>query len=191
MHINILIEEIMTDTDPLHRSANLLNAFGAMLADALAQPTPTAGARGGSETAALITIASYPGQSIKILAKILGLSHSAAVRLVEKLGDEGLVDVARGHDRRQAVVAATVAGQEITTAILAARRARLLALLGALDRSETDQLTRLMAKMIAAETRSPADGDRLCRFCDLANCPQEICPVEQEACRLRAAASVS
>ena len=182
----------MNDIDTLPRSANLLNVFGAMLADTMAHPLAAAGTRGASETAALITIASYPGQSIKVLARILGLSHSAAVRLVEKLRDEGLVDVARGHrDRRQAAVAGTAAGQEITATILAARRARLVALLGVLDRSETDQLTRLMAKMIAAETRSPDDGDRLCRFCDLANCPQEICPVEQEACRLRAAASVS
>lgn len=171
--------------DSLPRTANLLNVLGATLTDALAEVA--GGERGASETAALITIASYPGQSIKTLALILGLSHSAAVRLVEKLGDDGLVTVARGQDRRQLLVSITAAGRALTAAILDRRRARLVAMLGALDAEETRQLARLMEKMIAAETRSPSDGDRLCRFCDLANCPQEICPVEQEACRLRAA----
>lgn len=184
-----MISKGMDGTDSLPRTANLLNVMGAMLADALTAVEVGGGERGASETAALITIASYPGQSIKTLAIILGLSHSAAVRLVEKLGDDGLVAVVRGEDRRRLAVSITAAGRELTAAILDRRRTRLVAMLGALDAEETRQFSRLMEKMIAAETRSPTDGDRLCRFCDLANCPQEICPVEREACRLRAVAA--
>jgi DNA-binding MarR family transcriptional regulator len=179
----------MDQSETLARSANLLNVFAVLLGDALTAPEIVAAARSASETAALITIASYPGQTIKTLARILDLSHSAAVRLIDKLVEDGLVRVVRGSDRRSVEASITPAGQAVTAAILEQRRARLEAMLAALEPAETDQLTRLMTKMIAAETNSPQAGDRLCRFCDLANCPQEICPVEQEACRLRARAS--
>lgn len=175
----------MNDIDALPRTANLVAVFAALVGDALAATAPAGADRGVSETAALITIASYPGQTITILARILGLSHSAAVRVVEKLGREGLVAVDRGRDRREVTVVATAAGAAMTAAILARRRARLVTMLGPLDAAETATLAGLMEKIIGAETRSPEQGDRICRFCDLANCPQDRCPVERKACRLR------
>ena len=180
----------MTQASSGARSANLLNVFGILINDALAvRDIPDADA-GPSETAALITIAGYPGQTIKTLAAIIGLSHSATVRLIEKLVERDLVRVVRGVDRRRAAVSITPGGEAVVAAILAHRRGRLMAILGSLDDAETKTLTRLMEKIIGAQTKSVAHGDRLCRACDLANCPQDVCPVEQQACRLGALASL-
>ncbi len=178
----------MTEAQGRARSANLLNVFGAMISDALAMTGETGADCGPSETAALITIASYPGQTIKTLAGIIGLSHSAAVRLIQKLVEGDLVRIVRGSDRRRAEVSATQAGEAFATSMLARRRGRLMAMLRSLDDGETEALTRLMERMISAQTDSVEHGDRLCRFCDLTNCPQDVCPVEQQACRLRALA---
>ena len=68
--------------------ANVLGAFGLALADRLAAAAEPAG--GVSAAEALVALAgTAAGGSIDALARIVGLSHSGTVRLVDRLERDG------------------------------------------------------------------------------------------------------
>src|SRR6266536_2780802 len=81
------------------RQGNLLGAL-ALAASDRPNETLTHGERGGlSGVAALVHIRLRPGHTIELLARVLALSHSATVRLVDRLEADGLVERAppAGH----------------------------------------------------------------------------------------------
>ena len=110
-----------------------------------------------------------PGASIDELRRVLGLSHSGGVRIVGRLEREGLlerrVDPA---DRRALRIDLTAAGRREADAILAARRAALGSLLGALDAGEQDALVVLLERGLGAATGED-DARHICRLCEPAS----------------------
>jgi DNA-binding MarR family transcriptional regulator len=168
-----------------NRIANLLGVLGVAVTDAVDSADSKRVGRSPSETAALITVFNYPNQSISSLAAALNLSHSASVRVTGELMAEELVKGSRGADRRNVTLAATAKGRRLAAAILAERRERMRAMLATLTPAERKDLVGLIEKLLTGATRTEQDADRLCRFCDLKNCPQDVCPVETKACALR------
>jgi MarR family transcriptional regulator, negative regulator of the multidrug operon emrRAB len=73
------------------RTANLLGALALGLADNILDTTERHVANGGCTPAALSVIGHEPGQSIDFLARVLGMSHPGAVRLVDRFEADGLV----------------------------------------------------------------------------------------------------
>src|SRR6266568_868410 len=111
------------------RQGNLLGAVALAVADRLNE-TLAHGERGGlCGVAALVHIRLRPGHTIELLARVLALSHSATVRLVDRLEADGLVERRSGRDGRSAALFVTPAGQ---TAAAGALRRRGEALAGAL-----------------------------------------------------------
>ena len=91
------------------RTANLLGALAGAIAErqerhGKAHPNETS-----SAAAALNVIGFYEGCSNGELAEALGLSHTATVRLVDKLEAGGLVISATGADRRAVALRLTKA----------------------------------------------------------------------------------
>src|SRR5262249_13296317 len=73
------------------KAANLLGALALAVADRLREATEQpADGLAASEPAALVTLAHYPGQPIGSLGRTLGLSHSGAVRLADRMEAAGL-----------------------------------------------------------------------------------------------------
>src|SRR4051794_37718789 len=106
------------------RSANLLGALGVVLADRLADATEPA--PGSSAATALIAIGgTAAGDSIDAVARIVGLSHSGTVRLVDRLDAAGLVERRRGADQRSAALVLTPAGRRAAREVLRRREASL------------------------------------------------------------------
>jgi MarR family transcriptional regulator, negative regulator of the multidrug operon emrRAB len=167
------------------RTVNLLGTLGTVIEDAIAEITTDNFDHGASVSAALITLGNYPGHSVTSLATALRLSHSATVRLVYKLSLDGLVTSKAGTDRRNVSLTLTRTGLKTVKSVLSRRRARLAELLTPLAAVEKVQLAALIDKVLSKATQSIEDAERLCRFCDLENCPQNICPIEQRACILR------
>ena len=162
------------------RAANLLGALALAVADRLREATERPGdGLAASEPAALVTLAQYPGPPIGSLGRTLGLSHSGAVRLADRMEAAGLVRrTASGHGRTVAMQL-TRRGREAAGGVLARRQAAVEQLVGVLDAAEVAALERLAGRLLAGITTDRGSAYRLCRLCDEAVCEGDAgCPVD-------------
>ena len=161
----------------MDRTANLLGALALLLTDELASTTHEAAGRGGAAAAALAVLGQDPGLGIEALRGPLGLTHSAAVRLVDTLEADGCARRARGADGRSVSVTLTPTGEGRARAVLQQRADVLDRALAALTESERAVLAPLLERVLAGLVSDRAHADRVCRLCDYATCPEADCPV--------------
>src|SRR5919108_2365734 len=146
------------------RHANLLGALSLAVADRLDAATRTAAAHGGAAPAALAALDTFlDGSSIETVRRPLGLTHSAAVRLVDRLAVAGLVRRGAGGDGRSVRVFLTPAGRCVAARVQEGRMRALAEGLAPLDAPEREQLTRLHEKLLAGLTSGRAAPRPLCR----------------------------
>lgn len=172
------------------RDANLLGAVSLAVLDRMSAATRAASGHRGSAPAALAALSTYlEGSSIDALARALGLTHSAAVRLVDRLEAEGLVRRERGEDGRSVAVALTVAGRAAGGDVLREREQALNATLSVLSEAERAELARLHEKLLGGLTTGRAAARTICRLCDPDACGhyRGTCPVTLAADRAEAA----
>ena len=139
---------------------------------------------GASAPAALAALDGYlGGEPVGALASVLDLTHSGAVRLVDRLAADGLVERRSGADGRTVAVTLTPAGHRAAAEIRAARESALAGALSALSAGERRTLTELNAKLLAGLTGDHASARRICRLCDIEACGHErgTCPVTTAA----------
>lgn len=160
------------------RTANLLGALALALTDDLKDETEARAEHGAAAPAALVTIGFYPGESIEMLSRILGLSHSAVVRLVDRLATYDLVERRGGTDGRTSALHLTRRGKARMRLILRGRRHVLTTALSALSSDEQALFAGLLEKLLGALTRDRRHADHICRLCDERVCPGGRCPVE-------------
>lgn len=171
------------------RTSNLMGAFALALSDAQTAASRGAAGLGPSACAALVTIGQNPGLTIGALSRILGLTHSVTVRLVEALAQDSLVERATGADKRQVALRLTAKGSVRRRAILKERRRSAERALAAVPDDARDRLDVILAAMLDALTDGRIKADHICRLCDEADCPEETCPVEQAALRIERVSS--
>lgn len=162
------------------RTANLLGALSLLAGDRVRA------AIGGELTAAttLAALATFAdGASIDELSRILGLTHSGAVRNAARLEAAGLVRREPDQrDRRAVRVRLTAAGRDEATAVLAARREVLTELTETLDPTDRRALAPLLEKLLTRATHSTEAARRTCRLCEPDVCGHpERCPVTRGA----------
>lgn len=163
---------------PDARGANLVGALVTALNDEMEAATGRAAGHVAACPAALVTVGGAPGQTIEQLRRILGLSHSGTVRLLDRLESEGLLQRRAGRDGRSVALWLTPAGKRNYHLVLEERRRILADALGLLSGTEQAQLIHLTEKLLAGLTRDRAHSDHICRLCDLNVCPETSCPVE-------------
>ncbi|WP_039797719.1 MarR family winged helix-turn-helix transcriptional regulator [Nocardia araoensis] len=161
------------------RLVNLLGAAALAISDVMLAGVHAAGAVSGSGASALVTLVESPGISVTELGRRVGLSQSAAVRMVDSLEAAGLVRRSPGAGR-QVSVSSTSSGRETADRILAARARPLAALVSALDEAERETLTGLLEKLLPRLYGEIGDSNVLCRLCDRVGCTRSaLCPVGQ------------
>lgn len=171
------------------RTANLLGATALAVTDvALAGAARTAGlsVSGASALVVLAGAARTAGLGVTELGRRVGLTQSAAARMVDSLTAAGHVERSPGPGR---AVTVTVTGHGARTAreLLAARDAPLADALSALDGAERDTLDRLLGTLLARLYGKAGDAERMCRLCDRACCVRDaVCPVGQAEREARA-----
>ena len=168
------------------RQANLLGTLALAVTGRVEAAVEAAAPHGPSAPAALCALEGYlGGEPIDALARVLGLTHSGAVRLVDRLAGAGLVERRRGADGRSVAVTLTAAGGRAATEIRAVRESALAGALAALDGGERRALTELNEKLLAGLTSDRASARRMCRLCDSEACGHErgICPVTEAVVR--------
>jgi MarR family transcriptional repressor of emrRAB len=171
------------------RDANLLGTLSVAVADRIHARAELAAEHGGAAPAALVALTTFlDGCSVEQLSAVVGLSHSATVRLVDKLEHRGLVRRRPAGDRRAVAVQLTPSGRATGSAILDDRAEAISDLLNGLSATERARLTELMERLLATLVDRRADPSHLCRLCDVEACGHWAgnCPVT-EAGRQRAA----
>ncbi len=158
--------------------ANQLGALALALADDMRAAAEAAACEPGPAAAALVLAGHVPNLSIAALAPAVGLSHPGAVRLVDRLVADGLMQRQPSpQDRRAVQLQLTPAGRDRAMAVQAARTAPLRQLVAMLDPAEARMLAGAVARLLAARVASEGDALRLCRLCDHDRC--DTCPAER------------
>lgn len=159
------------------RTANLLAAFAGEVTERVDAELKTHPNQTDSSLAALNVIGFWDGITNAELAKALKLSHTATVRLVDKLESQGLVEAREGKDRRATYLHLTAAGKKSATPSLVARCAAVEPYLGALTAAEEAQLAGLLEKLIRPLATDDFAVSHFCRLCSFTACPGEQCPM--------------
>jgi DNA-binding MarR family transcriptional regulator len=156
------------------REANLLGACSLAVAERL---PPAAG------DAALVALSDWlAGATVDALARVVGLTHSGAVRLVDRLAGEGLLERGPGPDGRSRALHLTAAGRQAAAAAQAARFAALEEVLTPLSPADRGTLAGLLGRLLGGMTTDHDSAGHICRLCDAHVCGHpDRCPVTQAA----------
>lgn len=129
--------------------------------------------------AALVQVEQEPGAAIELVAKTIGLSHSATVRLIDKLVARDLVAKDRAaEDQRAQSLKLTRAGKRMAAQLHAIRNRVTDDLLGLLPPAEGAALGNAIATILHRAVTTKQEGDQVCRVCDEGRCREEICPIQ-------------
>ncbi len=155
---------------------NWLGALAMGVVDAQRSAVAVAGPE--STVATLLTLREFPGTGVGELAGILGLTHSAAVRVCDGLVADGLARRNRHDaDARRVSLTLTAAGRRDANRMQAARLRALDALLEPLSTRQRHQFATLLDTMLRGRERDRATARRTCRFCAHRSCTGPACPV--------------
>ena len=172
------------------RVANRLGAMALTLSDGVREATEAATGMAGGIPAALVSLREWAdGRSVDVLAEAMRVSHSRAVRVVDRLEAAGLARrEADPSDGRRALVWLEPAGRELAERALDARSRVLLFPLEKLDAADARDLERLLGALLDATTVDVRAAKGTCRLCDAAACGhyEGACPVTRAADRRRA-----
>jgi DNA-binding MarR family transcriptional regulator len=159
-------------------SANVLAAAAQLVVDNVARRLNDELPRSVSAPAALTTIDHHRGLSIEQLRAALGLTHSGAVRLIDRLEADDLVR-RRKRGGREVELFLTRHGRRVLERIERARLAAAADLLARLSGEQRWQLDQILADMLAARTDDEQDLRRICRLCSFGACEddRQTCPV--------------
>jgi DNA-binding MarR family transcriptional regulator len=172
----------------LDRQANILGALALMVEDRTSDAIADVAGETSSHTAAAALSALdqfLERPTIDTLRRVLGLTPSGAVRLVDRLAEAGYVTRGPGVDGRSRAVTLTQAGQQVARRVAAARADVLTAALGRLSPVERDVFEELSGRVLGAFVREAGATKWGCRLCDVHACEREQgnCPVMKEVAR--------
>lgn len=169
------------------RTGNVLGALATEIAARLERHGRQHPNETSSAAAALNVIGFCEGCFNSTLSYAFGLSHSATVRLVDKLEEADLVRSEAGTDKRFVALRLTEAGR--THAREAARqRCELLSdIIDILTPGQYQQLDAIAETLLRSLVLAATDADHICRLCDTQACPPMKCPVRQKALALETA----
>ena len=153
--------------------ANLLGALSLAVMDRIEQGARDVIGHAGETPAALVVIGYGPITNEK-LRRILGLSHSGTVRLVDRLVSDRLVERRSGKDDREIALHLTAKGAASRKDLLSSRISAVASFLDVLSPSERKRLRELIRDVLARQDTSEMDRFTICRMCDngvCSNCP--------------------
>jgi len=159
------------------RTANLLAAFSGEVTERAGTTLKSHPNQTDSAVAALNVVGFWEGITNAKLAQVLKLSHTATVRLVDKLEAQGLVQAREGKDKRATHLHLTPAGRKRVQSALVARCAAVKGYLDVLTAAEEKQLAHLLEKLMRPLAKDAYGVSHFCRLCEVTACPGEQCPM--------------
>ena len=163
------------------RVVNLVTAWTLKVTSDLQEGAERATGHGPATQAALVLLANRPGENIEWLRARLAMSHPGCVRLVDRLGDQGLLERQAAADGRAVALRLTARGRRAAKAIHRQRDRIVTEALGGIGDAEQERLRRALEAMLRAQAPSDeALADRCCRLCEHSRCfaNGDECPVD-------------
>jgi MarR family transcriptional regulator, negative regulator of the multidrug operon emrRAB len=166
--------------------ANRLGALALRLTDRMALAVTAETGLSLSAATALSAIDRFFADppSIDALRRVIGLTPSGGVRLVDGLEAQGLVRRSVGRDGRVRVVELTAEGRGAQEVIVRARRQVLIEALAPLSSDERDALAQLVERVLIGLVQGLRPGPAMCRLCATEVCgaqPGQPCPITRAA----------
>lgn len=159
--------------------SNLLGAFATSLSGSIETQIAALQGRSLNHEAALVASHYHPEETIDSLSKVLNLTHSGTVRLVNTLEQSGLLQRHKSQrDARSVVLCTTDAGAERVAQILQQRDSAIQQVLRHLTAAQKQQFMGLLEVAMGQLSEEPLAARRICRLCDESVCRKEGCPVE-------------
>ena len=152
------------------RLAQLLGVLSLAATDRFRLAVESSLGRGGAHSGALVHLDAYPGESVQGLARVLGVSQPAAVKIADRLVADGLLERRPGADRRTLALHLTAAGRTAAARVLSRRADELGELLSVLGPAERKALEPLLEKLVAGLADDLPAALGVCRLCDRAAC---------------------
>ena len=150
-----------------------------MISDDIVRASSSRAPEAGPAASALALLAHKPGLSIRMLAIGVGLSHAGAVRLVDRLAAEALIE-RREHstDGRTRSIYLTPAGKVASDEVLASRDKVIAEGLSILNADELKILSDIAERVLRDRLENLEHSYYICRLCCYEGCAN--CPVDAE-----------
>lgn len=168
----------MTESqDP--RLVNILGALALALSDRIRETTEASAALVGSAPGALVALDQFlGGATTEDVSQVMGLTHSGAVRLVDRLVAAGLVERNPGRDARSGSIVLTASGRVRSHQVTRARADAIERALAGMSSDDRRGLARLVGSLLTTITEQRLTDRRhgqeppgwLCRVCDFTAC---------------------
>jgi DNA-binding MarR family transcriptional regulator len=163
----------------------MLGALALAVSDRTAEGVAEAGAA-DTTAAALSSLHHFLGRpSVEMLRRVLGLTHSGTVRLVDRLENAGHVRRETGDDGRTAIIVLTPSGRRAAEAAARARAEVLEGVLSVLPARDRATFEAIVAQLLVGMMRGPGAIKWICRMCDTTVCHHnDGCPFIQAGRRM-------
>jgi DNA-binding MarR family transcriptional regulator len=172
------------DRPGLDRPGNLLGALSLSVADRTSDAVGDSVGQSGTGAIALSALHQFlDAPSVDLLRRVLGLTPSGTVRLVDRLQEARYVTRRPGRDGRTVSLRLTAAGRRAAERVSAARAEVLQDALSVLDPGEREVFDELASRVLVGLMRGPGAVRWMCRLCDMSACGREEgrCPVANAA----------
>ena len=163
-------------TTKKQQTANLLGATVLALYDELRLAVESYTGRTGESPSAVVILGHQPGISNDQLSKLVNITHTGTVRLVDRLVEDGLVERRSSRlDKRSKALYLTASGEAAREEILKAREVKMSSALNQLTSEECNSLNSILGKLLVEVSRDDTHKLSICRLCDANSCPN--CPI--------------
>jgi DNA-binding MarR family transcriptional regulator len=170
----------------MDRLKNLLGAASVAIFDAQSAAMARQAGLKHSASAVVLTLGQHDVTTISELAKIVGITHSAMVRLIDGLERDALVTRQRGQSLREVSISLTDSGRDLFGKLRQAQFKVLGSLLQGLPDGEKLALESALSHILMTLTCNRESANHICRFCNEDVCGQDRCPVERQVMKLEA-----
>ncbi len=157
----------------LNSTVDIVGAAALAISDAVWEALSTE----RSDVAALNLVIAEVGPSIGELARSLKLSHSATVRLVDRLEAQGLVARSRPGPGRTVLVLVTTLGRKRSQRNSLRRSVLLERAIAGFTTEERRSFVELLVRATRNLARDQNEIDRACRLCEQSECLSRGCPL--------------
>ena len=159
-------------------TANILGALAVLIQDRVESAWQSDLDLSPMAAAALVQIDGEPGCTIELVAGRIGLTHSATVRVIDKLAERGLVEKDRARkDARAQSLTLSKTGKRMAQQLHAARNRVTDDLLAGLDSAQRKALEAAISMILHRTVEPGREADVTCRVCDDRRCSPDICPI--------------
>ncbi|HEY3728575.1 MAG TPA: MarR family transcriptional regulator [Solirubrobacteraceae bacterium] len=152
------------------RLDQLLGVVALSAADRIRLATEHDLAHGGALPAALVHLEAYPDEPLDSLRVALRISQPGAVRVVDRLEEQGLVQRRPGPDGRTRALRLTSAGLAAAHGVQRRRASALSELTASLSASERGRLLPLLERITSSLAVDRPGAVATCRLCDRDTC---------------------